>query len=72
MALASHIYKAKLTELKLFMLENPTVQLSDSRNNLHKWKKSYDQEGIKEKRADPQCWCVVSKCESCAPFQTRA
>lgn len=30
MALTSHMYKAKLTELKLFMLENPTVQLSDS------------------------------------------
>lgn len=49
------MYKAKLTELKLFMLENPTVQLSDSRNNIHKRKKSYDQEGIKVKRADPQC-----------------
>ena len=35
LALAYHEYKAILTELKLFILEKNTVQLSDSRTNMH-------------------------------------
>lgn len=35
MALAHDVYKAKLTELKLFILEKPTVQLSGSQVNMH-------------------------------------